>query len=115
MKKYFLKSLIILLTVSFLNSCTSQKKILDSWLGMNKKDLILSWGPPTKTIPDGESGEILVYATQRYLPGENGQGGLVFWDYRYIYSDNTGKIYNWVTRRERVPPTQIDMNIYKRN
>ena len=31
-----------------------------------------------------------------------------------MYVDNNGKIYHWTTRHERVPPTQIDLSIYKR-
>ncbi len=74
----------------------------------------MSWGPPAQIASDGGNGEILVYAYQGYFPGYNGQGAFTYWDYRYMYSNSQGVIYHWITRRERVPPTQIDLNIYKR-
>ncbi len=108
------KSILILSVVGMLTACTSQKEIMNSWLGSTKQNLIMSWGPPARTASDGGAGEILVYANQGYWPGYNGQGAFVFWDYRYMYANSDGIIYYWMTRRERVPPTQIDLSIYKR-
>lgn len=87
---------------------------MDSWLGSTKQELIMQWGPPARTASDGGTGEILVYANQGYYPGINGIGAFTFWNYQYMYADSDGKIYYWMTRRERVPPTQIDLNIYRR-
>lgn len=110
MKKPILSMLILI----FFLSCTSTKKTLNSWLGLTKQQLIMSWGPPTRAASDGGSGEILVYASQGYYAGYNGVGGFTYWDYKYMYIDNSGKIYYWMSKRERIPPTQIDLNIYRR-
>jgi hypothetical protein len=108
------KSILILLVAGLMTACTSQKEIMNSWIGSTKQELILNWGPPVRTASDGGTGEILVYARQGYFPGYNGQGAYTYWDYRYMYTDSSGKIYSWMTRQERVPPAQIDLNIFKR-
>lgn len=106
MRKFiFLFSLIL-----FILSCSSQRKVMDSWLGSNKQQLIMSWGPPARTASDGSNGEILVYANQVYLPQYN----INNYNYKMFYVDGSGKIYHWLTRTERIPPTQIDLNIYRR-
>ncbi len=108
------KSILILFAVTLLTACTSQKDIMNSWLGSTKQNLIMSWGPPTRTASDGGSGEILVYSYQGYYPGFNGQGAFTYWDNKYMYANSEGKIYYWMTRRERVPPIQVDLNVYRR-
>lgn len=108
------KLVLLLLLMALFSSCTSTKKVMDSWLGSTKQQLIMSWGPPDRTTSDGGSGEILVFATQGYWPGYNGQGAFTYWDTKYMYLDSQGKIYYWMIKRERVPPTQIDLNIYRR-
>lgn len=110
MKKIFL----ILMVVGLVSACVSERKVMDSWLGSTKQQLIMSWGPPARTASDGGTGEILVYATQGYWQGYSGQPSFVYWNYRYMYVNNQGKIYHWMTKMERVPPTQIDLSIYKR-
>lgn len=87
---------------------------MDTWMGAPKQRLIMVWGPPTRTASDGGTGEILVYAKQGYSPGVNGVGAFTYWDYKYMYADSNGEIYYWMTRRDRVPPTEINLNIYKR-
>lgn len=96
---------------------------MNSWLGSTKQQLIMSWGPPARTASDGGTGEILVYARQVYIPPRtiyDGYGGSsttqaqTYWRYKYMYVDSNGKIYYWMTQRQQVPPTQIDLNIYKR-
>lgn len=57
----------ILLAVALLSACLSQQKIMNSWLGSTKQNLIMSWGPPDRIASDGGTGEILVYATLRLL------------------------------------------------
>jgi hypothetical protein len=59
---------IFFLSILLLSSCTSQRKIreqnnkaLVSWIGANKSDLILKWGPPKRYDSDGKGGEILIY------------------------------------------------------
>lgn len=115
--------LLIFIAFTFLISCKSQKQIMDSWLGSSKQNLIMSWGPPDRTASDGGTGEILVYAKRIYIPsstfydsygGSSTTPARTYWDYKYIYVNNEGKIYYWMIRREEIPPTQIDLNIYKR-
>lgn len=43
----------------------SISKIMDSWMGANVNDLIVSWGPPQQTISDGKGGQILIYSSAR--------------------------------------------------
>ena len=114
------KSILLLAVVTFtLLSCTSTKKVLDSWLGGSKQNLIMSWGPPQRVFDNSPNGEILVYAKQVYtqpttynfgsnqttIPGEN------YWSYTYMYVNTSGKIYHWRTEKQQVPPTQIDLFI----
>jgi hypothetical protein len=105
------------LVITFLvlcSSCTSTKEIMNSWLGATKQQLIQKWGPPNRVTSDGGNGEILIYAKQGYYPGINGQGAFAYWDYSYMYADVNGKIYYWKTNTERIPPSQINLNIYRR-
>lgn len=32
-----------------------------SWIGVKYSDLLKSWGAPTRSLPDGEGGQIIVY------------------------------------------------------
>ncbi len=89
--------------------------MMNSWINSTKHDLIMSWGPPARTASDGGTGEILIYAREGHYPGINGQGAYTYWDYKYMYVDNSGKIYHWRANTERVPPNQIDINIYNKN
>jgi hypothetical protein len=50
------------------------------------------------------------YAKQVYIPQYN----MNYYDYKMFYVNSEGKIYHWITQRQQVPPTQIDLNIYKR-
>jgi hypothetical protein len=104
------KTILILLVVGLLTACTSQKEIMNSWLGSTKQNLVMSWGPPARTASDGGTGEILIYARQVYIPQYN----MNYYDYKMMYVNSDGKIYHWITQRQQVPPTQIDLNIYKR-
>ncbi|HEY4788201.1 MAG TPA: hypothetical protein VIH57_19235 [Bacteroidales bacterium] len=108
-----MKKLICILGVIllFLFSCISQKKILDSWIGATKQNLVISWGPPSRTYDNSPNGEILIYAQQGYWPGYGNSPGFAYWDYTYIYINTTGRIYAWKTERQRVPPQQIDLYI----
>ena len=113
-----------LYTFFLLTSCSSTKKTMDSWIGSSKQQLIMSWGPPTRTADDGAGGEILVYSRQGHIPpstfyANNGSStttqGQTYWDYKMFWINTQGKVYHWMTQREQIPPTQIDLNIYKRN
>lgn len=104
------KLILTLLLVTLLLSCTSTKKVMSSWVGDTKRNLILKWGPPAKIASDGGDGEILIYASQVYIP----QYKMNYWDYKMFYANISGKIYHWRTERKNIPPTQIDLNIYRR-
>lgn len=56
------KIIFMLLVVRLLTACTSQKEIMNSWLGSIKHKLILSWGPPARTASNVGTAEILIYA-----------------------------------------------------
>ena len=100
-----------LLLLTLVLSCRTTKNTLDPWLGSTKKELILSWGPPIRTDSDGGTGEILVYAEQGDYPGAGSIPPHTFWEYKYMYVDSTGKIYHWLRKATRVPPTQAEVII----
>ena len=58
------------------------KRVMDSWYGRHKSELILAWGPYSDLKSDGKGGEILIYVF--------GYGRRMF------YSDDRGIIYHWV-------------------
>jgi hypothetical protein len=104
------KIILIFLIVGLLTACVSQKEKMNSWLGSTKQQIIMSWGPPARTASDGGTGEILIYVRQIYIP----QSNMNFYDYKMIYVNSGGKIYHWLTQTQQVPPSQIDLNVYKR-
>lgn len=125
---------LILISLALLISCTSTKNTMDSWLGKTKRDLIMQFGPPSRNAEDGANGEILVYSKQVYLPSMHlsgisspGSDGNVYtstgtntnsqtyWQYTMYFINTEGKIYHWLIQKQQVPPTQIDLNVYKRN
>jgi hypothetical protein len=86
---------------------------MDSWLGHTRQDLIMNWGPPQRTASDGGTGEILVYSRHVYM---NLPSGLInYYEYKMMYINSEGRIYHWMIQNQQVPPTQIDLNVYKRN
>jgi len=128
--RLFILSGLIATALAF-GSCTSTKEIMDSWLGHTKHDLAMKWGPPARTAPDGNGGEILVYANQVYIPASRGittantsngttstgpgRPAQTYWDYKMMFVNKEGKIYHWLTQRQQIPPQQIDLNVYFRN
>ena len=107
------KTFIILL--SFLMfSCVSTRKVMNSWVGSTKQQLIKVWGPPSKTASDGATGEILVYSRKVYISGSQYVTAQTYWDNKYFYVNSSGKVYHWIVKSEQVPPQQIDLNVYKR-
>jgi hypothetical protein len=123
-----IKSILSLAIIGLLTFCTSQKEVMNSWVGSTKQNLIMSWGPPLRTTDDGAGGEILVYAKQVYIPSRtstfhDGYGGtstttsqpINYWDYKMFWVNTEGKIYHWITQKHQIPPTQIDLNVYRRN
>jgi hypothetical protein len=102
---------ILIISLLFMTACASEKEVLDTWLGHGKKDLIMQWGPPDLTTSDGDGGEIIAYVNQVYMPNYN----VNYYNYRMFYVNREGKIYHWLTKKERINPQQIDLNIYRRN
>lgn len=106
-----MKSIYLLLFLIVLG-CTSQKTIMNSWLGNTKHDLIMSWGPPSTTTSDGNGGQILIYAKRDlYMP----QTGVTWWQYKMLYVNSENKIYHWRTEINPEPPQTINLNIYRMN
>ena len=101
------------LLLSLFLSCTSTRKALDPWLGATKKELIMSWGPPIRTTSDGGTGEVLVYVAQGEFAATPGNRPDKFWNYTYMYVDTTGRIYHWLRKASRVPPTDVGV-IFRR-
>ncbi|MCX6146611.1 MAG: hypothetical protein NTW25_05080 [Candidatus Kapabacteria bacterium] len=108
MKTRFITIFLIFLLISC--NTVDIKKIMNSWKGSHKKDLVLSWGPPARIASDGNGGEILIYSNHVYMPSF----GLNYYENKMMYADANGIIYYWMIKNEEVPPTQIDLNIYRR-
>lgn len=81
---------------------------MDSWLGSTKRSLIMSWGPPARTTSDGGTGEVLIYANQAY----DAYNRISYYKYTMFYVYPGGTIYHWLTRTERVPPQQVNVDFY---
>ena len=107
MKKYIV---IITAAVLFLISCTSEKKVMDSWVGDNKQHLIMTWGPPARITSDGNDGEIYIYSSETYMPYYN----ITRYNYRMFFLDKEGAIYHWITQSGAVPPQQINVTHFYR-
>lgn len=95
----------LLLFIAIITGCSSQKKILNTWIGSSKYNLIQSWGPPSRTADDGNGGEVLIYADQVYAPELH----LNYWNYKMMYAHPNGIIYHWRTSRKEIPPTQVNV------
>ena len=82
---------------------------MTSWMGSHQSNLILSWGSPTRSAPDGAGGTILIYEYDRnmgQIPGRavrNADGSVSYTapqESGYIASrmfwvNPAGIIYNW--------------------
>lgn len=103
------KALAPLALILLLSGCTSISDNMNSWVGSTQHDLILKWGPPTRTTSDGADGTILVYeytSNGGQIPGQAyvGAGGVVFYTApqstqrtatRMFYVNGEGVIYSW--------------------
>ena len=82
--------------------------IMDSWVGHYQSELITSWGPPTKTVPDGKGGNIIIYESlkgtwanvkdKRIVGGAHYPTGPRQPGYaatRTFYVNEKGIIYSW--------------------
>ena len=73
----------IIIIITMIQSCASRvTKIMESWVGHHESELIASWGPPSRIMPDGKGGHILIYEFYRdfgYSPGYIYQYGDIIW------------------------------------
>jgi len=53
------------MTLGFSEIWHSRERTMESWLGGNVSDLVMSWGPPTQIFSDGMGNNILVYTEHR--------------------------------------------------
>jgi len=96
-----------LLSIS-LTSCISERKVLDSWLERNIKDVIFRVGPPAQVTTDGSNGKIYVFSESSF----NGITGGTYYHYIFFYTYVDGTIYHWMTKRGMVPPEQVNVDLY---
>lgn len=103
--------LLIALTVFaafLLTSCTSERKVMDSWINNTKRDLVLKWGPPARTASDANGGEIYIYESRSMVYN------VVRYNHRMFYINSDDKIYFWRTESGPVPAQQLNVNLYIR-
>lgn len=66
-----MRKLIVILVVALLVSgCATRagfKKMADSWLGAHVDTLVSSWGPPHRSYPLSDGGQVLEYTSQRNI------------------------------------------------
>jgi len=75
------------------------RRIMDSWMGHHKSELIRSWGPPTRYDSDGQGGQILIYEYTRTV-GATIYGSYLqrtFVDYKEMFANGDGYLYYWRT------------------
>ncbi len=65
MKKIFMTLIVLFVLSTSLGCVAAINKTMESWMGHNINDLIASWGPPEQSMPDGQGGQILIYAQTR--------------------------------------------------
>ena len=91
-------------------SCSSQTKLLNSYIGASKQQVVAKFGKPTEITSDGDKGEILWYDHVTAIPGSTGSifttgssqlqvtQGLatnVYKNATAIYINAEGKVYHW--------------------
>lgn len=92
--------LLIAISLLLFIGCSVRKK-MDSWLGQSKHDVIMSWGPPESTAPDGNGGEIITYS-QRVANQ--------YADYTMkanFYINGSGVVYHWTYNQVPNAPTRV--------
>ena len=87
---------ILLIICSFLFSCTSQKKVMDSWIGRSQNDVILAWGSTPVINSDGAGGKIMIYSQP--FPVHFSNQIIRTYKYTYFYIDSTNVVYKWKFR-----------------
>jgi len=90
-----IKLIVITTVIIFIfTSCVSiiSKKIdemMNSWLGANKDQLIMQWGPPSEIFDNGDDGEIWTYSYTNQTSG-------------YAYTNNYGQTFWRAPQRYKV-------------
>ena len=101
---------IIALAAIFAAGCMTQhqRAALDSWMGQTQQELELRWGAPTRMMPDGQGGQILIYDSN---PGAITSTSPGYFNGRYYYPgvttttvhahstqffvNSSGVVYSW--------------------
>jgi hypothetical protein len=91
-------------------SCTSEKKVLDSWIGADRHALLVSSGLPARTETIGNGEEVLVYSQQMSSP----YSGRQFYKNTLFFVRANGTIYHYLVQRGEIPPQRIDLTLYRR-
>jgi hypothetical protein len=119
MKKAIL-ILLVLSSCSILDGSRRIKKEMDSFLNQTSTVLINHYGHPYSKTTDGGSGEIWIYNEHIYNPPTTlyASGGVPvtqpsteYWVYKLFFINKLNIVYNWVIRKEDVPPQRFDVNI----
>jgi hypothetical protein len=88
-----MKILAALLCAAFVTGCATEegyKQILNSWVGADVDQLVMSWGPPDRGYKLNSGGSVLEYGSQRtvttggyttYKPVTTYQSGSVYGNY----------------------------------
>jgi len=100
---------LMIIAIILLAGCTSQKEIMNSWMGSTKQNLYMSWGPPSAIASDGKSGEIHTWSVQGVY--QMSYGPVNYWEHRRFWINSDDKVYHWQVQRSQIPPTQLDVRI----
>jgi hypothetical protein len=103
-QKGFLKIISSLFTLTLFFSCSSEKRMLDSYIGKSENKLEKDLGKPYRTLSDKTNGKVLIYVvhvTNSGIPsgGASSHGGGSFGKkthynyYRFMYTHPDGTIY----------------------
>ena len=94
--------------IKVFNRAGKISRIMDSWLGHYQSELIAYWGLPTKIVPDGKGGNIIIYESLKgtwgnikdkrivggaHYPTEGRQPGYAAT--RIFYVNEKGIVYSW--------------------
>jgi hypothetical protein len=111
LKALIVPAILLVATLATVTACASlsPSRKMQSWMGSTAQQLILSWGPPTRTSSDGAGGSILIYEYDRNMgqvPGlavQNADGSVSYTApqrsgyvaSRMFWVNSGGLIYNW--------------------
>ncbi|HLO71509.1 MAG TPA: hypothetical protein VK167_11600 [Flavipsychrobacter sp.] len=133
MKKILCLLIAVALSVNgYSQSRRRLEKEMNSWKGSTKHELLMGYGPASRSASDGDGGEILVFSdvitksNPSLVP--DGNGGLmvqqnmpyVYYLHKMYYINKDGIVYHWRWQRNQVPPERLmiggnlDINVYSR-